>query len=210
MKLKLFLFVLLSTVLLAACSTPAEDNGKLKVVATYSILADLAREVGGEHVDVHSMVKIGANPHEYDPLPADVQAMADADVVFYNGLNLEAGGAWFDKLRATTGKDVSDAPVYRLSKGVEPKYLTTKGKESETDPHAWLDISNGIRYVENVKQALIKEDPKHKADYEKMPMPISKNCRRLIRKRKAVCRYSESRTSSRHERRGLQILRNCL
>lgn len=93
MKIKLFLFVLLSTVLLAACSTPAEDNGKLKVVATYSILADLAREVGGEHVDVHSMVKIGANPHEYDPLPADVQAMADADVVFYNGLNLEAGGA---------------------------------------------------------------------------------------------------------------------
>ncbi|KSU49824.1 manganese ABC transporter substrate-binding protein [Exiguobacterium indicum] len=167
MKVKLFLFVLLSTVLLAACSTPAEDNGKLKVVATYSILADLAREVGGEHVDVHSMVKIGANPHEYDPLPADVQAMADADVVFYNGLNLEAGGAWFDKLRATTGKDSSDAPVYRLSKGVEPKYLTTKGKESETDPHAWLDVSNGIRYVENVKQALIKEDPKHKADYEK-------------------------------------------
>jgi len=167
MKLKLILFVLLSTVLLAACSTPAEDNGKLKVVATYSILADLAREVGGEHVDVHSMVKIGANPHEYDPLPADVQAMADADVVFYNGLNLEAGGAWFDKLRATTGKDASDAPVYRLSKGVEPKYLTTKGKESETDPHAWLDVSNGIRYVENVKQALIKEDPKNKADYEK-------------------------------------------
>ena len=134
MKVKLFLFVLLSTVLLAACSTPAEDNGKLKVVATYSLLADLAREVGGEHVDVHSMVKIGANPHEYDPLPADVQAMADADVVFYNGLNLEAGGAWFDKLRATTGKDSSDSPVYRLSKGVEPKYLTTKGKESETDP----------------------------------------------------------------------------
>lgn len=167
MKLKFFLFVLLSTVLLAACSTPAEDNGKLKVVATYSILADLAREVGREHVDVHSMVKIGANPHEYDPLPADVQAMADADVVFYNGLNLEAGGAWFDKLRATTSKDSSDAPVYRLSQGVEPKYLTTKGKESETDPHAWLDVSNGIQYVENVKQALIKEDPKHKADYEK-------------------------------------------
>jgi iron/zinc/copper transport system substrate-binding protein len=168
MKLKFFLFVLLSTVLLPACSTPAEDNRKLKVVATYSILADLAREIGREQVDVHSMVKIGANPQEYDPLPADVQAMADAGVVFYNGLNPEAGGAWFDKLLATTGKDASDAPVYRLSQGVEPKYLTKKGKESETDPHAWLDLSNGIQYVENVKQALIKEDPKHtKADYEK-------------------------------------------
>ncbi|OIN66004.1 metal ABC transporter substrate-binding protein [Exiguobacterium sp. KRL4] len=154
-------------VLLAGCSTDSADEGKLQVVTTYSILEDMARVVGGEHVEVHSMVKIGANPHEYDPLPTDVRKMADADVVFYNGLNLEAGGSWFNKLRSSTNKDGKDDPVYQLSKGVDPKYLTAAGKEQETDPHAWLDLSNGIQYVENVKDGLIKEDPANKADYEK-------------------------------------------
>ncbi|WP_260412576.1 metal ABC transporter substrate-binding protein [Alkalihalobacillus sp. TS-13] len=156
--------------LLAACSTNIEeppDNGKLQVVTTYSILQDMVKNVGGDKVQVHSMVKIGANPHEYDPLPEDVSKTADADAVFYNGLNLEAGNSWFEKLLGTTGKDGEDAPVFRLSEGVEPKYLTSKGKEGEEDPHAWLDISNGIRYVENVRDGLIKVDPENKETYEK-------------------------------------------
>nr|WP_314728319.1 metal ABC transporter substrate-binding protein [Bacillus sp. Marseille-Q3570] len=156
--------------LLAACSTNLEeppDNDKLQVVTTYSILQDMVKNVGGDKVQVHSMVKIGANPHEYDPLPEDVSKTADADAVFYNGLNLEAGNSWFEKLLGTTGKDGEDAPVFRLSEGVEPKYLTTKGKEGEEDPHAWLDISNGIKYVENVRDGLIKVDPENKETYEK-------------------------------------------
>ncbi|WP_026831855.1 metal ABC transporter substrate-binding protein [Exiguobacterium undae] len=171
-------------VLLAGCSTDSADEGKLQVVTTYSILEDMARVVGGEHVEVHSMVKIGANPHEYDPLPTDVQKMADADVVFYNGLNLEAGGSWFNKLRSSTNKDGKDAPVYQLSKGVEPKYLTAAGKEQETDPHAWLDLSNGIQYVENVKDGLIKEDPDNRADYEKNASAYIKELKTLDTKAK--------------------------
>ncbi|WP_214893441.1 metal ABC transporter substrate-binding protein [Exiguobacterium sp. H66] len=167
MKLQTFIPLVGLSALLAGCSSESTDNDKLQVVTTYSILEDMARVVGGEHVEVHSMVKIGANPHEYDPLPTDVRKMADADVVFYNGLNLEAGGSWFNKLRSSTNKDDKDAPVYELSQGVDPKYLTSKGKEQETDPHAWLDLQNGIQYVENVKDGLIKEDPEHKADYEK-------------------------------------------
>lgn len=167
MKLKPLIPLVGLSALLAGCSSESTDNDKLQVVTTYSILEDMARVVGGEHVEVHSMVKIGANPHEYDPLPTDVRKMADADVVFYNGLNLEAGGSWFNKLRSSTNKDDKDAPVYELSQGVDPKYLTSKGKEQETDPHAWLDLQNGIQYVENVKDGLIKEDPEHKADYEK-------------------------------------------
>ncbi|MGA9230803.1 MAG: zinc ABC transporter substrate-binding protein, partial [Exiguobacterium oxidotolerans] len=105
MKLQTLIPLVGLSALLAGCSSESTDNDKLQVVTTYSILEDMARVVGGEHVEVHSMVKIGANPHEYDPLPTDVRKMADADVVFYNGLNLEAGGSWFNKLRSSTNKD---------------------------------------------------------------------------------------------------------
>lgn len=172
-KWNLFLIFLLTTVLLAACGAPQNastpgnsENDKLQIVTTYSILYDIVKNVGGDRVEIHSLAPVGSNPHEYDPLPADVQKTTDADAVFYNGLNLEAGNSWFEKLMETAGKSGQDAPVFRLSEGVAAKHLTTKGKESEEDPHAWLDIRNGIKYAENARDALIKIDPAHKETYE--------------------------------------------
>jgi iron/zinc/copper transport system substrate-binding protein len=150
-----------------ACTSEAEKNKteKLKVVTTYSILYDIAKQIGGNKIEIHSMVPIGANPHEYDPLPKDVMKMTDAQVVFYNGLNLEEGNSWFKKLLETSGKSGKDAPVYRVSQGITPIYLETKGLEKEPDPHAWMNIQNGIQYAVNIKNALIKEDPKNKTVY---------------------------------------------
>lgn len=171
MKLKnvLFTIVCIFIFALTACSgnsnEKAEGSGKLKVVTTYSILYDMVKQIAGDKVEVHSLVPIGADPHEYDPLPKDVMRMKDADVVFYNGLNLEEGNSWFDKLLKTTGKSDKDASVYKVSKGVEPIYLETKGLEKETDPHAWMNIENGIIYAKNVKETLMKEDPKNKEFY---------------------------------------------
>jgi manganese transport system substrate-binding protein len=161
--------LLVGSLLMAAagCSSGKDESEKVEVVATYSIIYDLVQNVGGDKVEVHSMVPIGSNPHEYDPLPEDVLKTTDADVVFYNGLNLEEGNSWFKKLLKTTDKDGKDAPVYRVSEGVEPIHLESKGLEKEPDPHAWLDINNGIIYVENIRDALIKEDPENKDYYEK-------------------------------------------
>ncbi len=142
------------------------NEDKLQVVTTYSIIYDIVKNIGGDRVDIHSLAPVGSNPHEYDPLPADVGKTTDADVVFYNGLNLEAGNSWFDKLLETAGKSGEGAPVFRLSEGVEVKYLTTEGKEGEADPHAWLDIRNGIKYASNAKNALIQLDPEHADIYE--------------------------------------------
>ncbi|MGM8214805.1 metal ABC transporter substrate-binding protein [Bacillaceae bacterium W0354] len=174
MKKKSLLFLIVSVItalMLSACSDDAakskEEDGKIKVVTTYSIVYDIVKNVGGDLISIHSLAPIGSNPHEYDPLPVDVQKTTDADAVFYNGLNLEAGNSWFEKLLETTEKDGEDAPVFLMSEGVEPMYLTTKGKEGEEDPHAWLDIRNGIKYVENARDGLIKVDPDNKEIYEK-------------------------------------------
>ncbi|MCS0673685.1 metal ABC transporter solute-binding protein, Zn/Mn family [Cytobacillus firmus] len=163
---------LLSVLFLSACSsgtssTSSNEDVKIQVVTTYSIVYDIVKNVGGDLVEIHSLAPIGSNPHEYDPLPEDVQKTTDADAVFYNGLNLEAGNSWFNKLMETAGKDGEDAPVFLMSKGVDAKHLTTKGKESEEDPHAWLDIRNGIKYAENARDGLIEADPDNKKVYEK-------------------------------------------
>lgn len=168
-------FFMMSIVLLfvlAGCSNndsseEKASNDKLQVVTTYSILYDIVKNVGGDKIELHSLAPIGSNPHEYETLPLDVQKATDADVVFYNGLNLEAGNSWFEKLMDTAGKSGESAPVYMMSEGVEPMFLTTEGKEGEEDPHAWLDLQNGIKYAENAKDAMIEVDPEHAEEYKK-------------------------------------------
>ncbi|MEK5069234.1 metal ABC transporter substrate-binding protein [Sporosarcina sp. FSL K6-1508] len=171
MKKSIMLFTMLIVgVLLSACgqgtTAPKEKGEKLQVVATYSIVYDIVKNVGGDLVDVHSLAPIGSDPHQYDPLPADVALTTDADVVFYNGLNLEEGNAWFTKLMETAGKAGEDAPVFRVSEGVEPMLLSSKDHLGEEDPHAWLDVRNGIKYVENVRKSLKKIDPENADIYD--------------------------------------------
>ncbi|HJF33468.1 MAG TPA: metal ABC transporter substrate-binding protein [Sporosarcina psychrophila] len=171
MKKSIMLFTMLIVgVLLSACgqgkTAPKEKGEKLQVVATYSIVYDIVKNVGGDLVDVHSLAPIGSDPHQYDPLPADVALTTDADVVFYNGLNLEEGNAWFTKLMETAGKAGEDAPVFRVSEGVEPMLLSSMDHLGEEDPHAWLDVRNGIKYVENVRKSLKKIDPENADIYD--------------------------------------------
>ncbi|WP_019413761.1 metal ABC transporter solute-binding protein, Zn/Mn family [Paenisporosarcina sp. TG20] len=180
--------------LISACGKEDENaekdpNEKIQVIATYSIIYDIVKNVGGDRVEIHTLAPVGSNPHEYDPLPKDVQLTTDADAVFYNGLNLEAGNSWFEKLLLTADKGEKDSPVFQLSEGVQPKYLTTEGKESEEDPHAWLDIRNGIKYAENARDGLIQVDPEHADVYEKNAQAYIKKLETLHQE--SVSRYNE-------------------
>lgn len=145
---------------------PAADarTGKLRVVTTNSILEDMVQQVGQERVQVYSIVARGTDPHEYEPRPTDIAAAAEADVLFHNGLNLETGGSgWFTKLVETSGKHFGQ-DVFAASAGVTPRHLTTNPKEQ--DPHAWLDLQNGIQYVRTITAALQEHDPQNAQFYQ--------------------------------------------
>ena len=148
-------------VLLAGLALPAAAAEPLRAVATFSILADLVRQVGGPNVAVTSLVAPGADAHGYTPAPADSRALAQAQVVVANGLGFEG---WIDRLIRASG---AKAPVVVASAGVPT--LTgehdhgdeDKGHRhgSELDPHAWQSVANVKRYVANIRDGLAKADP---------------------------------------------------
>ncbi|SFE44489.1 adhesion lipoprotein [Trichococcus pasteurii] len=173
-KLLLLAAVLFVGVLGGCGNSPEDDKGstdatdttetKLKVVSTNSIIGDMVEKIGGNLIDAHSIVPVGTDPHEYEPLPEDIRKASEADVVFYNGLNLETGNGWFDKLMETAGKEENE-DYFAVSKDVEPINLT--GNSSQQDPHAWLDISNGILYITEIIRVMSEKDPENKEAYEK-------------------------------------------
>ena len=152
------------------------DGEQLNVVTTFTLLADLVEEIGG--------VPTGTDPHDYDPLPADLDATSDADLLFYNGLNLEGGEhGWLAKLKNTAGLD--DSQMVEATKGVEPKYLKDEKGNQEINPHAFLDPTVGIAMAENVTAALAEALPERAEHIEEKgaeykAMLESMRCRRRI------------------------------
>lgn len=143
-----------------------DTEDKLNVVVTNSILKDITEQIAGDHINLHSIVPVGKDPHEYEPLPEDVQKSTDADVLFYNGLNLETGGnAWFTKLMNNAKKTVNE-DYFAVSDGVEVLYLEDEAAGKE-DPHAWLNLENGMIYAENIAKHLSEKDPENASIYQK-------------------------------------------
>ncbi|MCB2833561.1 manganese-binding protein [Streptococcus dysgalactiae subsp. dysgalactiae] len=169
-KISLILSAFLAAFLLVACSSTgsqADKSDKLKVVVTNSILADMTKMIAGDKIDLHSIVPIGQDPHEYEPLPEDVEKTNNADVIFYNGINLEDGGqAWFTKLVKNAQKK-KNKDYFAASDGVDVIYLEGESEKGKEDPHAWLNLENGIIYSKNIAKQLMVKDPKNKETYEK-------------------------------------------
>lgn len=148
-------------------SADASDDGdKLQVIGTFTIISDIVREIGGDKVDVHNLVPTGTDPHEYEPLPEDTKKVTDADILFYNGMNLEGGEeGWFFRMIDSTGQDEDN--VHSLTDQVEPLYLTDEEtREEEVNPHTFIDPVVGIHMAEDMRDAFIKVDPDNEAYYE--------------------------------------------
>jgi zinc/manganese transport system substrate-binding protein len=132
----------------AISASAAHAQDRLNVVASFSILGDLARNVGGDRVSVTTLVGPNSDVHVYTPAPADAQKVADAKVLIINGLGLEG---WLPRLLQASG---SKAPIVTATNGIAPLKLG-----SDADPHAWQSVANAKIYVANIRNALVAADP---------------------------------------------------
>jgi manganese transport system substrate-binding protein len=145
--------VLLGALLLAGCGAASEpDSGKPKVLTTFTVVADMVRQVGGDRIEVASITKPGAEIHGYEPTPSDLKRAATSDLVFQNGMGLER---WFEQF-----VDLADAKSVTLSAGVKPIPIAGESEYAgKPNPHAWMSVSNAKLYVENIRRALTELDP---------------------------------------------------
>jgi zinc/manganese transport system substrate-binding protein len=163
---------ILAVLLVLCCSGSATETraeNKIKVVASFSILEDLVKNVGGNRVEVTSLVGPNGDVHVYQPTPADAKAVSAANLVVVNGLGMEG---WMERLVQTSGYK---GPIVVATKGIKPREMSKEEEEAheyvakhkhEIDPHAWQDLGNGIIYVNNIARGLSTVDPAGAAIYQ--------------------------------------------
>jgi manganese/iron transport system substrate-binding protein len=148
---------LIALLLLQAGPAVAADD-RFKVVTTFTVIADMARNVAGDAADVESITKPGAEIHNYQPTPGDILRAQDADLVLWNGLNLEQ---WFERFL----RNLRDVPSAVVSDGIEPLGIREGPYEGKPNPHAWMSPTDALRYVENIRAALAEHDPANADTY---------------------------------------------
>ncbi|TYB81927.1 metal ABC transporter substrate-binding protein [Maritimibacter fusiformis] len=134
------------------------DTGKLKVVTTFTVIADMAQNVAGDAAEVVSITKPGAEIHGYQPTPRDLLKARDADLILWNGLNLEL---WFEQFLA----NLSEVPAATVSDGIEPMPISGGNYDGKPNPHGWMALTSAEIYVDNIARALSAADPDNAATY---------------------------------------------
>lgn len=134
------------------------DTKPFRVVTTFTIIQDIAQNVAGSAAVVESITKPGAEIHDYQPTPLDIVKAQSADLVLWNGMNLER---WFERFF----ENVSDVPSVVVSEGIQPVGITDGPYTGKPNPHAWMSPTNALIYIENIRKALVAHDPKHADAY---------------------------------------------
>lgn len=142
----------------AASAAMAED--KMKVVTTFTVLADMAANVAGDAAEVVSVTKPGAEIHGYEPTPRDIVRASDADLILWNGMNLEL---WFEQFLS----NLNDVPSVTLTDGIDPIPIAAGSYEGKPNPHAWMGLDNALIYIDNIVEAFAEHDPENAAVYVK-------------------------------------------
>lgn len=166
MKKLIGLLLALTISILGACSTVSsngsQSSGKLVVTTTISQIADAVKNIGGERVDVQSLMGPGTDPHLYKATQGDIAKLQKADLIFYNGLHLEG------KMLEVLEKMNKDKPTYAIGESIKNHKLLVKADDkSAIDPHIWFDIDLWLEALKEVEKGLIKADPENKDYYEK-------------------------------------------
>ena len=164
------LFKSLSVIALGLAALQAE--AKFKVVTTFTVIQDIAQNVAGDAATVESITKPGAEIHEYEPTPKDIVKAQSADLILWNGLNLER---WFERFF----QNIKDKPAVVVTEGITPLSIYEGPYKDAPNPHAWMSPSNALSYVENIKNALVKYDPQNADTYQKNAAAYAEKIKQL-------------------------------
>ena len=164
------LFKSLSVIALGLAALQAE--AKFKVVTTFTVIQDIAQNVAGDAATVESITKPGAEIHEYEPTPKDIVKAQSADLILWNGLNLER---WFERFF----QNIKDNPAVVVTEGITPLSIYEGPYKDAPNPHAWMSPSNALIYVENIKNALVKYDPQNADIYQKNAAAYAEKIKQL-------------------------------
>ncbi|GGB88427.1 metal ABC transporter substrate-binding protein [Marivita lacus] len=156
--MKTGILALMSAAFLVAGANTAVAQDKMKVVTTFTVLADMASNVAGDAAEVVSITKPGAEIHGYEPTPQDIVRAHDADLILWNGLNLEL---WFEQFVA----NLDEVPSVTLSDGIDPISISAGSYEGKPNPHAWMGLENALIYIDNIAAAFSEHDPDNAAIY---------------------------------------------
>ncbi|CAM1633339.1 Periplasmic solute binding protein [Bartonella apis] len=148
--------VVLMSLFSAANSFSAQ---KFKAVTTFTVIADMAQNVAGDAAEVQSITKPGAEIHEYQPTPQDLMRAQGANLILWNGLNLEL---WFEKFF----DNIHDVPGVVVSTGVDPMSINEGPYNGKPNPHAWMSPTSALIYVDNIRDAFVKYDPENAETYK--------------------------------------------
>lgn len=144
----------------AVAASAAMADDKMKVVTTFTVLADMAANVAGDAAEVVSVTKPGAEIHGYEPTPRDIVRASDADLILWNGMNLEL---WFEQFLS----NLDDVPSVTLTDGIDPIPIAAGSYEGKPNPHAWMGLDNALIYIDNIVEAFAEHDPENAAVYVK-------------------------------------------